>query len=237
VSLPGQDKTSGLAACLMMLLILLAFTAHALFSPALSGQRLAAGFARFGDLQAAGVRESDLPLIAQGIAGYLRGEKEAPQVNLLRHGVMQPAFSQRELEHMPDVKRLTGWGQLLWRFGLGLAGLLAALALRAWVIRDPGFFPLMGKSLLAAFLLFMAFLSGLFIWALMDFTGLFYQLHLWLFPNDLWQLNPAEHLMIQLMPEAFFMDYALSALRRMAWLLLALPLGAGLWFLPSRRAK
>ncbi|MDD4081619.1 MAG: DUF1461 domain-containing protein [Eubacteriales bacterium] len=236
MNLPEQIRNATWAAGLIFLLILVGFTARAFLMPAFSAETLAEGFARFGDFHAAGVSEEELPQIADGIAGFLRGDRDTPQVEVTRHGETQAAFSQRELEHMPDVKRLADWAGLLWRFGLGLAALLAVLVIRSPFIKDPDLFKLMGKSLLGAATAFLLLSAGLVIWAVRDFTGLFYQLHLWLFPNELWQLNPAEHLMIQLMPEMFFVDYALSSIRRMAWLLLAFPLGAGLWLFPRRRA-
>lgn len=218
---------------LMIFIGLVAFTAWAFASPAYRADALAAGFARFGDLEAAGLTEAELPVIAEGIAGYLRGDTASPQVQAARHGLMQDAFSQREIDHMPDVKRLTDWAKFIWRIGLVALALLAADALRAANDKDREYPQIAGKALLAAGIAFFGLAVVLAVWGWVDFTGLFYQLHQWLFPNNLWQLDPGEHLMIQLMPEAFFVDYALSALKRMAWLLLVFPAAVLLLRLPS----
>ena len=48
------------------------------------------------------------------------------------------------------------------------------------------------------------FLILLGIWILADFTGFWTTFHQLFFTNDLWLLNPATDLMINLFPEAFF---------------------------------
>lgn len=223
MSLPGARMLSGWGLGAAFLAGMIAFAAWAFAAPVYQAEALSAGFARFGDLKAAGVSEAALPEIAGGIAGYLKGDRPTPQLRVLRHGRVQEAFSRRELDHMPDVKRLTDWARGFWRLGLGAAGLLALLFLRAFWLKDAGFLRLAGRSLLMAVLLFVGLTGAAMVWALLDFTGMFYHLHDWLFPNDFWQLNPDRHLMIQLMPEPFFVDYALNALGRAAWLLLTFP--------------
>ena len=235
MSLPSARKGMGWALGLILLIALVAFAAWAFASPAYSADRLASGFARFGDLRSADVSEAELPQIARGIAGYLRGELPTSQVHISRHGALQDAFSQRELDHMPDVKRLTDWARRIWRLGLAALGLLLVIGLSAIKARGAGFLRLLGKSLLGAGLVFLGMLAILVLWSLLDFTGLFYRLHEWLFPNDFWQLDPGQHLMIQLMPEPFFVDYAASSLKRLAWLLLVFPLAALLMRWPLKR--
>ena len=41
-------------------------------------------------------------------------------------------------------------------------------------------------------------------YALMDFTGFWIGFHELFFTNDLWQLNPANSIMINMFPETFF---------------------------------
>jgi integral membrane protein (TIGR01906 family) len=237
MSRPGAWKGAGWALGLMFFVCFLGFTAWSFASPACGAESLAAGFARFGDLERAGVSSAELPAIAQSITGYLKGERPSAQVKVVRHGTAQDAFSQREMNHMPDVKRLTDGARLLWRMGLMALAVIAAAALRAVLGRDAAYPKIMGESLLGAALTYLMLLAAFVIWAMADFTGLFYRLHEWLFPNDFWQLDPERHLMIQLMPEAFFADYALSALRRLAWLLLVFPLAFLLLRWPNRKAE
>ncbi len=220
---------------LMIFIGLIAYTAWAFTAPAYRADALVAGFARFGDLDAAGISEKDLQRVGEGLAGYLRGDNATPQVQVTRHGLAQDAFSEREVRHMPDVKRLTDWGRFIWRIGLVAVALLGADALRAASDKDGDYPNIAGKAMLAAGLVFLGLMALFVVWALADFTGLFYQLHHWLFPNDLWQLDPMHHLMIQLMPEGFFVDYALAAIKRLAWLLLVFPAAIILLRLPKAK--
>ena len=70
--------------------------------------------------------------------------------------------------------------------------------------------------------------AGLVLWAAVDFDGLFVTFHRVFFSNDLWLLNPREHLLIMLMPTPFFVWYvkqiALGCWPILA-LMLLLPLG------------
>jgi len=53
-----------------------------------------------------------------------------------------------------------------------------------------------------------AFGLSLAIWATIDFHTLFTLFHKVFFTNNLWQLNPKQDLLLQLMPTGFFVDYA-----------------------------
>jgi uncharacterized membrane protein len=47
----------------------------------------------------------------------------------------------------------------------------------------------------------------------LDFDGSFTVLHRLAFRNELWLLNPQQDLLIQLMPQPFFEEYALLGLK------------------------
>ena len=78
---------------------------------------------------------------------------------------------------------------------------------------------------LALFLFFGAALV-LAVWGLIDFNSLFYAFHRVLFRNDLWLLDARQDLLLQLMPEDFFVSYALDLMKNSALILLSLPLAA-----------
>ena len=48
------------------------------------------------------------------------------------------------------------------------------------------------------------------IYAIVDFSSLFWNFHLLFFDNDLWILDGATDIMIQMFPEAFFNEMALA---------------------------
>ena len=67
-------------------------------------------------------------------------------------------------------------------------------------------------------------LGAFAIWAAADFSGAFTFFHETLFTNDLWLLNPETDLLLRLLPEQFFADFAgVIAVRALAYML-AVPL-------------
>ena len=112
-------------------------------------------------------------------------------------------FTQRERLHMEDVLALFAGGRVLGRasFAVGLA--LMALALRL------GGRKRLGSGLLIGFAAFGAIAACLGAWAALDFDGWFVTMHQMVFANDLWLLDPAESMLINMLPIEFFMAIVL----------------------------
>lgn len=129
--------------------------------------------------QAAG----DYEALAREITAYLDGQ-----------AAELPSFQAHEAAHMADVR-----GLFLLCKGLAGLGLLCAGALglrQGW------------KACALTQLGVLALLGLLALWAALDFDSLFIAFHRLAFRNDLWLLNPQRDLLLQLMPTAFFVDYA-----------------------------
>lgn len=138
----------------------------------------------------------------------------------------RPAFNQRELQHMVDVKRVL-WN-ILWAGAIGWiiifagsAGLLSRRALRPY-----GIAALRGGALLTLCLL--AAVGGLMLvrWDVF-FTG-FHEL---LFPPDTWTF-PTSDTLIRLYPEKFWMDVGIVIVGLI--LTQAVTLGIASWILEKR---
>ena len=141
-------------------------------------------------------------------------------------GAEEPLFTDREVTHLVDVKRLlnrtydAGWASL----GFIVVFVAAVLLLRRGRAR---------ASLARAGLVAGAGVTGLIValgaLALTGFDEAFRQFHLLFFTNDLWQLSSRDRL-IQMFPQGFFFDTTM--LIGAATLMLALALaGAGWWWL------
>ena len=112
-----------------------------------------------------------------------------------------PLFTDRELTHLLDCAGLVR-GLLFYGIAAaaaGAAGCVFALIRSRQHLR-PGLFTA------SAVLFGLLFLAG--VWAAVDFDGMFITFHRVFFTNDLWLLDPGKHLLIQLMPTAFFFAYA-----------------------------
>lgn len=194
--------------------------------PARNPQRLAGYFAAHADTSAAGVTQEEYPQLARSLSDFLSGKQASPQVFIInRTGVGEeavPAYSQREQDHLLDVRELFQLARSLSFLGIFLLLLPILLAFR--IARGSA----RKTACLFARWLWLGILItalGLLVVALMasvDFTGAFYVFHQLLFDNDLWQLDTGRHLLVQLMPEELFIAYASDAWLRAAALLLGL---------------
>lgn len=142
---------------------------------------------------------TDKRLLAEGMSGFLSGQRETAQVTLRD----KPAFSQKEQLHLQDVRALYALSDKVVMAGGGLMALGLALII---LLKKP----LLSAVNQAARAVLLLLLMVGFI-ALFDFTGLFRLFHLLAFDNELWLLNPATDLLIQLMPQGFFTDYLAKA--------------------------
>lgn len=124
----------------------------------------------------------------------------------------QTKLTQREILHLEDVKNLYTVGNILVAlfFFLIALGLFYHLMPRLWEF---------GLVLLG----FVALIVGLGAIAQWQFDSLFTLFHKIVFTNDLWLLS-AEHTLIKLYPQEFFLNSFLKALDRTFIITLALSL-------------
>lgn len=154
----------------------------------------------------AGMDRENLKHTAEEIILYLQGEKEDFQTMAVKDGIYQPLYDERERLHMIDVLELYDSARLL--RNISIIGLLLLLV---WVIyKDKKWKNHVLRTLFFTGLanVDMMILLGLLIW--LDFTKYFTYFHLLLFDNDLWILNPQHHVLIQLLPESFFINTAIK---------------------------
>lgn len=143
----------------------------------------------------------DLMNATQTLLDYLRGSRDNIDVEVTVAGVSQPAFNARESAHMVDVRSLyqnamiVRWGMLV---------LLLFLTAALFYQKRRQFHAYLSRGILSVSCLFFLFLALIGIWISADFTGFWTSFHKIFFRNDLWLLNPATDLMINLFPEPFF---------------------------------
>ena len=154
--------------------------------------------------EAAGVTQEEMERLDGMLADYLSGDEAA---------LDDSPFNEKELAHMRDVLELFDLARAV-RNALFViaAGLLAA---GLWLSRGARLLPMCFVGL-AALLLPLGVFA---IWAAADFSGAFTFFHETLFTNDLWLLNPETDLLLRLLPEQFFADFAgVIAARALAYM-------------------
>jgi integral membrane protein (TIGR01906 family) len=139
------------------------------------------------------------------------------------------AFTEREIVHMADVRRVVG--RVLLAHAIALAAALAA-ALALWRL---GLRRLVAPGLLAGAGLTLTVAAALGVYMLATFDGFFVQFHRALFPGDSWLFRDSDTL-IRLYPDAFWSDFG-GVLAGLAVLQAAALAGASWWRLRRGRAR
>lgn len=136
-----------------------------------------------------------LGIISDDLISYLKG-----------HGgdeLLTPHFNEREVLHMRDVQALFDLARTIKHLGL-----ITTIVILAYFLYKKEFL-FLGKTLLYGPIVTYALLIILGLLASTDFNKYFTYFHLIFFTNDLWLLDPKTDLMIQMLPEAFFMGMAI----------------------------
>lgn len=141
------------------------------------------------------VSSEDLMRITDQLLGYMKGEKEELQLDVTVRGSERPFFSQRELDHMVDVRQMVLGAMWVRRVAvvLVLAFLLFPKNRRTFC-----------KTVVFGLPVFLLLLGVLALVASRDFTTFWWYFHVLFFSNELWILDPAVDLLVNIVPEPFF---------------------------------
>lgn len=143
--------------------------------------------------EVSGKNLEDLDTIAEDLVLYLDGKASEE--------ILQANFNEREVLHMVDVKELFSWGKLIRRISVVLT---IILGFYFYGIKKRKYAKFVFLGLFANWIILGLF--GIMIY--FDFNKYFTIFHHIFFTNDLWLLNPKTDLLIQMLPEAFFMSMA-----------------------------
>lgn len=147
----------------------------------------------------------ELLYVTEEMMDYLRGEREDLHVTALIDGVEREFFNEREIAHMEDVRGLFLGSITLRRF----CALIAAICIGLLVLLKADVKRVLPQALCAGASLFLALAALLAGIISTDFSKYFVLFHKIFFKNDLWILDPSTDLLINIVPEPFFMDTAL----------------------------
>lgn len=146
----------------------------------------------------------DVMYVTKEMMSYLKGERENLIVDTVVDGEPRAFFNEREIAHMEDVQGLFIGGMRLRTLSVGLLILFLLIGIRKkaalGLILPKAFqYTTIGLAGLSALI------AGLFA---SDFTKYFTIFHEMFFRNDLWLLDPETDLLINILPEGFFVDMA-----------------------------
>lgn len=148
--------------------------------------------------------KDELMTVTGQLLDYMHGKRADLIIPAVVDGQQRDFFNEKEIAHMADVRALFDIGFRVRNVAFWLL-LLVVLAL--FFINARVLFVLSRccREVLAAFLLLAVILV---VFIALDFDRAFNIFHMLFFSNDLWQLNPATDLLINIVPLGFFMDIA-----------------------------
>lgn len=146
----------------------------------------------------------DLLDVTREMMAYLRGNREDLHVPTVVDGQAREFFNEREISHMEDVRGLFLGGLMIRR----ICVITAILCVAALVALKAKISIVLPRAVCGGTGLFFALVCGLAALISTDFTKYFVIFHQIFFDNDLWLLDPRTDLLINIVPEPFFVDTA-----------------------------
>ncbi len=161
-------------------------------------------YSKYHVLESVSMEMDDLLDVTREMMAYLRGNREDLHVPTIVNGQPREFFNEREIAHMEDVRGLFLAAIAIRRCCLAvIAGTVIFLvAAKADLKR------VLPRTVCAGTILFFVILTALAALISTDFTKYFVIFHQIFFDNDLWLLDPRTDLLINIVPEPFFMDTA-----------------------------
>ena len=189
------------AFCFMIVFLITSVEAVAYWTPGYYEEE----YTKYNVTEDVRMEMEDLLEVTEEMMAYLRGNRADLRVPTIVDGQPREFFNEREIAHMEDVRGLFLSGLMLRRICLGISAVCLLLLFTKYrsVVRT-----LLPRMLCAGTMLFFlltALLAGIIS---TDFTKYFIIFHKIFFNNDLWMLDPATDLLINIVPEPFFMDTA-----------------------------
>jgi len=150
------------------------------------------------------ISEEDLQKVTMQIIRYLQLKTDQLNLEVEIDSEMRLFYNERELLHMEDVQ------DLFWFFGI-LSGICAVIAVLIFLaLRSlPDFSLVIAKCVRNTFVFFILIAVSLIILISTDFDKYFTIFHEIFFSNDLWILDPATDLLINIVPLPFFISISI----------------------------
>ena len=146
----------------------------------------------------------DLLEVTEEMMDYLRGDREDLHVPAIVNGEPRECFNEREIAHMSDVQGLFLGGFAIRRICI----VIMAAAVLLLFARKAAIKHVLPKAICHGTIIFFAVTAGLSVLKSTNFTKYFIIFHKIFFSNDLWILDPRTDLLINIVPEPFFVDTA-----------------------------
>jgi integral membrane protein (TIGR01906 family) len=150
------------------------------------------------------VEPDELMRVTGEMLDYMRGHRSDLNIIAVVAGEEREFFNQKEKDHMVDVMELFRTGFMIRNIAFWL--LLFLILFMVYKKYRILYFLARGcREVMSGFLVLVIFLAVIIT---VDFTRAFEIFHLIFFNNDLWILDPATDLLINIVPQPFFVTIA-----------------------------
>ena len=190
-------------------------------------------FEKYSVTQNIDMEMDDIMYVMDELMDYLHGDREdLEEIVTEVNGETRDFFTEREKTHMADCKVLFDGG-----FAIRKGAAVVFVALTLLLVFKKKFSLRRFLKYAALFSVIIAAGAGILaVAASIDFNACFIVFHKLFFNNDLWILDPAEDLIINILVEPFFADMALKiALYCAAVLAVIVITGAGIYLSDKKR--
>ena len=188
------------AFCLMIIFLITSVEAVAYWTPGYYEKE----YEKYGVAEDVNMEMEDLLDVTQEMMAFLRGKRADLHVPTTVGGVQREFFNEREIAHMVDVQHLFLAAIAIRRICAVIILLSIALLWRT----KADIKRLLPRMLCIGTALFFALTAALAAIISTDLTKYFILFHKIFFTNDLWILDPSTDLLINIVPEPFFVDTA-----------------------------
>ena len=188
------------AFCLMFILLVTSVEAVVYWTPGYFEKE----YTKYNVAAAVDMEMDDLLDVTDEMMAYLKGKREDLHVPTIVGGEEREFFNEREIAHMEDVQGLFLGAIFLRRLCVGII----AASIILLVLAKSDIKHLLPKMICIGTGLFFFLIAALSLIISTDFTKYFIIFHKIFFDNDLWILDPSTDLLINIVPEPFFMDTA-----------------------------
>ncbi|SJZ90069.1 TIGR01906 family membrane protein [Anaerorhabdus furcosa] len=150
-----------------------------------------------------GISRVELQETTDVLLDYIQDKRDDLNVSAVILGQERQVFNEKEIMHMVDVKDLyltTMNVRMMTGIGFIVFGLLGILFDRKNALRNSTEMFIMGTVSALTLILFLG------MYAMIDFDQFWLQFHYIFFTNDLFLLDPATDILIQMVPSQFFFD-------------------------------
>lgn len=188
------------AFCLMFILLVTSVEAVVYWTPGYFEKE----YTKYNVAAAVDMEMDDLLDVTDEMMAYLKGDREDLHVPTIVGGEEREFFNEREIAHMEDVQGLFLGAIFLRRLCVGII----AASIILLILAKSDIKHLLPKMICIGTGLFFFLIAALSLIISTDFTKYFIIFHKIFFDNDLWILDPSTDLLINIVPEPFFMDTA-----------------------------